>query len=1156
MISDQASFVHLQVHTEYSLVDSVIRIGSLIEKAKNCQMSAVAMTDEMALFGMVKFYKAACAQGIKPIIGSEILTDEGRITLLCRDALGYRHLTQLISRAYQVSWRQGRPFVPWHWLEENPELANGLIALSTVSEGILQPLFNQDEIQMGLCQQWMDRRAALFPDAFYIEMRRMGDQPDPRMDQIFDFAARFDLPLVATGAVRFLEPDDFDAHEARVAVGSGYKLNDPTRPRRYSPDQYFKTTDQMRQLWADAPSLITNAVEISKRCNLELKLDQVFLPRCPIPNDLSMEAYLEQSALKGLERRLGARSLTSEQQKIYHDRLQLEVSVIGEMGFAGYFLIVADFIGWAKSQKIPVGPGRGSGAGSLVAYVLGITDLDPLDYDLLFERFLNPERVSMPDFDIDFCMEGRDRVIQYVAETYGRDSVSQIITFGTMAAKAVIRDVGRVLDQPYGFVDKIAKLIPFALGMTLKQALEDEPLLQKRYEEEEEVKSLIDLALKLEGLTRNVGKHAGGVVIAPSRLTDFVPLYFEEGTQVPVSQFDKDDVEKIGLVKFDFLGLKTLTIIDWALQNIRQKQHDLNSTEASIQIDAIPLNDPATFKLFCSGRTTAVFQLESDGMQDLITRLRPDSFEDIIALVALYRPGPLQSGMVDDFIARKHGLQEIAYPHPDLELVLRPTYGVILYQEQVMQIAQVLSGYTLGQADLLRRAMGKKKPEEMVKQRTIFKEGAVARGIEGSLAESIFDLMEKFAGYGFNKSHSAAYALISYQTAWLKAHYPECFMAAVLSADMQHTDKVVHFLNECDHMGLTVLKPNVQSSAFHFTVNAAHQIQYGLGAIKGVGEGAVQGIVEARQTGQFKSFFDFLRRIDLKRSNKRTLEALILSGALDEFGSRKALICSLEKAMSWAAKMVKHAASGQMDLFALFEEDRLLSEPMLETVLPYSFDERLKAEKSVLGHYLSGHPLDPYQAVLKARGIRILNQLKPTEKAEQVQVAGLIHSMKIKKSAKGDPILFATLEDQSGQLDLAFFGDAFQNYREHIEAGEIYGIEGRIRLNPFNGRVRLSVQSLFSLKEWRSRGLRQMTLFWGAEPERATLLKTALAPHVIPSSELACRVNLIYQSHGENYEIGLGTWGYVRASPELLAALEPLFPHPKQWVLEYDPTIV
>ncbi|MCX4188654.1 DNA polymerase III subunit alpha, partial [Methylophaga sp. OBS4] len=847
-------FVHLHLHTDYSLIDGLVRIKPLVKTVAEQGMPAVAITDQHNLFAAVKLFNAAMQAGVKPILGADMrLRDPAdakqstRFVLLCMNLEGFHNLSRLLSRAYMEGQHLGVPMLEAEWLQGQTD---GLICLSGGREGALgKALLNhqRDEIEQQL-QFWQQQ----FPDRFYLELIRTGREDEERfLRAAVKLAASHDIPVVASNDVRFLTPDQFEAHEAKVCINEGRLLDDPRRPRHYSEHQYLRTADEMVRLFEDIPEAIENTIEIAKRCNLELSLGEHYLPDFPVPEGMTIDEFFTQESYQGLDERLQVLFPGEQEREAnkgrFQERLQIELDVINQMGFPGYFLIVADFIQWAKNNGVPVGPGRGSGAGSLVAYALKITDLDPLQYDLLFERFLNPERVSLPDFDVDFCMDGRDRVIEYVSQHYGRDHVSQIITFGTMAAKAVLRDVGRVLGHPYGFVDQLAKLVPFELKMTLSKAMEQEPLLKERYDKEEEVKTLIDLALQLEGLTRNVGKHAGGVVIAPKVLTEYTPIYCEHNGAGLVSQFDKDDVESVGLVKFDFLGLKTLTVIDWAMNNVRTL---LPAEEADkIDIANLPLDDKPTYDLLKRCETTAVFQLESRGMKELVKRLQPDNFEDIIALVALFRPGPLQSGMVDDFVNRKHGRARVDYPHPDLEPVLKPTYGVIVYQEQVMQIAQILAGYSLGGADMLRRAMGKKKAEEMAEQRQIFLEGAEKRGISEKEAGPIFDLMEKFAEYGFNKSHSAAYALVAYQTAWLKAHYPSAFMAAVLSADMDNTDKVVGLIDECRDMKLTVQPPDVNFSKIQFTVEDDKTIRYGLGAIKGVGESALAGIVAEREQG-------------------------------------------------------------------------------------------------------------------------------------------------------------------------------------------------------------------------------------------------------------------------------------------------------------------
>ncbi len=1084
-----ARFVHLNVHTEYSIVDGLVRIKPLMHALISRGMNTVAVTDFCNLFAAVKVFQAAVSLGIKPIIGGDLPChfahknkDVSTLIVLCQNELGYRNLTCLISKAYQEGQYLGEPRVHYEWLHEYSE---GLIALSGGSDGLIGQALLAGDMKGAIEQaQYLAR---IFPNRFYLEIQRT-NQPRENLynSALMQLAETLNLPLVASNKVRFLDKHDFEAHEARICINRGLSLADPRREHNFSCDQYLRGAQEMATLFADLPQAIENTYQISLRCNLLLTLGNNYLPNFPIPAHSTEKLYLSQLSQEGLEQRLSIllHQETPEQLKarkvVYEERLQLELDVINSMGFPGYFLIVADFIQWAKKNGIPVGPGRGSGAGSLVAYALGITDLDPLQYELLFERFLNPERVSMPDFDIDFCMEGRDRVIEYVAQKYGRHSVSQIITFGTMAAKAVVRDVGRVLGHPYSFVDKLAKLIPFELGITLTKALETETELQRRYQDEEEVKELLQLALKLEGITRNAGKHAGGVVIAPSKLTDFTAVYCEQGSTQIVSQFDKDDVESVGLVKFDFLGLRTLTIIDWAVRTINEQLQQKN--QALLDISIISTRDAPTFDLLKNCQTTAVFQLESRGMKELINRLQPDCFEEIIALVALFRPGPLQSGMVDDFIDRKHGRSKVEYPHPDLEPILKPTYGVILYQEQVMQIAQVLANFTLGAADLLRRAMGKKKPEEMAKQRTIFIEGAVARSVNEQNAAQIFALMEKFAGYGFNKSHSAAYALVAYQTAWLKAHYPAAFMAAVLSSDLDNTDKIVVFINECKQMHLKIWPPCVNLSNYRFSVGAENSIIYGLGAIKGVGESAINCIVNERLTnGAFCSLFDFCQRLDLRKVNRRVLESLIKAGALDSWGiTRASLLATIEKALKLAEKNQQNLHSGQADLFSFFGEEDTSDTAYLEGT-PASIQVVLEDEKSTLGFYLSGHPTSHY---LKEFGSYItpIKQLNPSTRKKAV-LCGVITSIRKILTKRGKKLLILAVEDASSKADVVVFSEIADTYPSLLSTGQKIIIDGDVAHDDFSGGVKISATQLQSIADARVRFARFLQLTIGSNDE-------------------------------------------------------------------------
>ena len=1161
-------FVHLHVHTEYSLVDSVVRIDSeraddgrilregLIDATARQGMPAVALTDEGNLFALVKFYRAAQARGVKPLVGVDAwLRDDGqraessRLVLLCQNEDGYRNLTRLVSRSYLEGRGRTGPMIDRAWLDATTTA--GLIALSGAREGDVGRLLVAG--RPAEARQVLDGWLALFGDRFYLELQRTGRAGEEEcIAGSLSLAAVAGVPVVATNDVRFVRRDDYEAHEARVCIREGARLADPARPRRYSDQQYLRSPDEMLKVFEDIPEALENSLEVGRRLNLELRLGKSWLPAYPVAAGRTVEQELGEAASAGLTERLtqvhsapGAPPATHE---TYRSRLASELATICEMGFAGYFLIVADFIRWARENGVPVGPGRGSGAGSLVAFALRITDLDPLRYDLLFERFLNPERVSMPDFDIDFCMEGRDRVIDYVASRYGRDRVSQIITYGTLAAKAVVRDVARVLGQNYGFADSIAKLIPFELGITLDDALRKEDELRRRYQAEDDVREVIDLARSLEGLVRNAGTHAGGVVIAPSVLTDFAPLYCEEGSTSVLTQFDKDDVEAAGLVKFDFLGLRTLTIIDWAVRTINAAR--AAAGEPPLDPANLAVDDADTFALLKRCETTAIFQLESRGMRDLVRRLQPDRFEDVIALVALFRPGPLQSGMVDDFIARKHGRTTgpIDYLHPDLEPVLSPTYGVILYQEQVMQIAQVLAGYTLGGADLLRRAMGKKSPEEMAKQRSIFVDGAVARGVVQHTAAHIFDLMEKFAGYGFNKSHSAAYALLAYQTAWLKAHYPAAFMAAVLSSDMDRTDKIVTLIDECRRMGLAVEAPDVNSSQFMFAVEGA-SIRYGLGAIKGVGEAAVDCMIAERTAGgAFRDLRDLCRRADPNRVNRRVFEALIRAGALDGLAANRAtLMHELPAAMQAADQSSKAQAAGQSDLFGVATPataDAATAAARAAPQAEWSDAVRLAGERETLGLYLTGHPIAEYERELApavSGRIADLGGPRPVGAGEggwrtpgrNVTVAGLV--LEIRK--RNGRVSFI-LDDRSGRVEVTLFEDVLQQYRALIERDAILVVDGALRWDEFIEDWRLTAKRILDLDQAREQYARRLVLRWpGSRNGDAGTVVSALEQALRPSRGGRCAVGIRYLRADASAFVELGEEWTVRPSRELIERL-------------------
>ncbi|WP_139464125.1 DNA polymerase III subunit alpha [Aeromonas veronii] len=1143
-------FIHLRVHSDFSMVDGLQKINPIVGAAAANNMPALALTDQMNMCGLVRFYGAAHGKGIKPIVGAdfwvqsdELGDEQFRLTLLAMDNDGYQNITLLISRGYQRGHVQGRPVIDKSWLAEH---AKGVIVLSGGREGDVGKFMLKGNRQM--TEQCVAFYQTHFPDAYYLELLRTG-RPDEEvyLHMAVAIATEFELPVVATNEVVFLNADDFDAHEIRVAIHDGYTLMDKRRPRRYSPQQYLRSQEEMAELFADIPEALENTVEIAKRCNVTVRLGEYFLPNFPT-GDMTTEDFLVAKSKEGLEERLEFLfpdpQVRAERRPEYDERLDIELKVINQMGFPGYFLIVMEFIQWSKDNGIPVGPGRGSGAGSLVAYALKITDLDPLEFDLLFERFLNPERVSMPDFDVDFCMDRRDEVIEHVSDMYGRDAVSQIITFGSMAAKAVVRDVGRVLGHAYGFVDRISKLIPPDPGMTLAKAFEAEPKLPELYEQDEEVKDLIDMARRLEGVVRNAGKHAGGVVIAPTKITDFAPLYCDDEGHHPVTQFDKNDVEYAGLVKFDFLGLRTLTIIDWALGMINPRL--AKEGKPPVDIAAIPIDDKKSFDLLQRYETTAVFQLESRGMKDLIKRLRPDCFEDMIALVALFRPGPLQSGMVDNFIDRKHGNEAISYPdekwqHESLKPILEPTYGIILYQEQVMQIAQTLAGYTLGGADMLRRAMGKKKPEEMAKQRAGFEEGAVKNGVDGELAMKIFDLVEKFAGYGFNKSHSAAYALVSYQTLWLKTHFPAEFMAAVMTADMDNTDKIVTLVDECQRMGLTVIPPDVNTGRYRFSVNEDGHIVYGIGAVKGVGEGPIDAILSARdQDGPFRDLFDFCNRVDIKKLNKRVMEKLILSGAMDRLGPhRAALMATLEEAMRAAEQHAKAQAVGQVDMFGVLTEEIDDVKKAFANVPHWPDKVWLEGERETLGLYLTGHPINQYSSELRRYTSGRLCDLHPTSRDTVTTAAGLVIAARSMVTKRGNKMGIFTLDDRSGRLDVTLFSEALEKYEELMQKDRILVVSGQVSFDDFSGGLKMSARELLDINDARERFARAIRISLD-EQRIDDRFFPRLCEILEPARAGVCPVQVNYRRPGSRVRLTLGTEWRVTPTDQLIDDLRVL----------------
>jgi DNA polymerase-3 subunit alpha len=1135
-------FTHLRLHSEFSIVDGLVRVDDVIKAAARDGQAALAITDLANLFAMVKFYKAARGKGVKPIAGCDVWISNdddrdkpSRLLLLVKNRNGYLQLCELLSRAWLTNLHRGRAEIRAEWLQELQQTgqAGGLIALSGAHFGDVGIAI--DNGNPALARRCAQRWAAIFPGHFYIEVQRAGQlNMEAHVQQAVALAAELQLPVVATHPIQFLTPEEFTAHEARTCIAEGEILANPRRARRFNEQQCFKTQAEMAELFADMPAALRNTVEIAKRCNLQLELGKPKLPLFPTPDGMSLDDFLVQQAQEGLEARL--RQLFPNEEKRaakrqrYEERLKFETDTIIKMGFPGYFLIVADFIQWAKNNGVPVGPGRGSGAGSLVAYSLSITDLDPLQYNLLFERFLNPERVSMPDFDIDFCQEGRDRVIQYVKDRYGKEAVSQIATFGTMAAKGAVRDVGRVLDMSYMFCDGISKLIPFKPGklVTIADALQEEPQLKERYETEEEVRQLLELAQQVEGIARNIGMHAGGVLIAPGKLTDFCPLYTQGGDAGVVSQYDKDDVEAVGLVKFDFLGLTTLTILDRAVRYIKQ----LDPALAGFDLAKLPLDDRASYELLTKARTVAVFQLESRGMQGMLKDARPDRFEDIIALVALYRPGPMD--LIPDFCRRKHG-EAFDYPDPRTEGILSETYGIMVYQEQVMQMAQVIGGYSLGGADLLRRAMGKKKAEEMAQHRLIFREGAAKNGLSAEKADEIFDLMEKFAGYGFNKSHAAAYALLSYHTAYLKAHHPAAFMAANLSLAMDDTDKIKILVEDAvDICGLKLLPPDINRSEYRFTPvgepgKKAMQIRYGLGAVKGSGQGAIEAVIAARNAGgPFISLFDFTKRVDRKQINRRTIEALVRAGAFDCFGvDRAILLASVSLAMEGAEQA--QASINQVSLFGGDDSD--LEQPIeYVKVAPWSEKQRLTEEKSALGFYLSGHLFNAYADEVRKFVRTKLSSLEPSR--EPRLMAGVISGVRTQMTQRGK-IVIISLDDSTAVVEVTVYNELYDAHRNLFKEDEFLAVLGKVSEDRFSGGLRITAEKVMDIAAARIQFGRQFS-FTLSERIDPLQFRNILTPF---RTEAGLPLTLRYLQQGVGCEIRLADDWRVTPDDALRQAL-------------------
>ncbi|MBS0291617.1 MAG: DNA polymerase III subunit alpha [Proteobacteria bacterium] len=1109
-------FVHLRLHTEFSVVDGTTRIDEAVKAAARDGQPALAITDLNNLFGAVKFYKEGRGKGVKPIVGVEICVEgdagapPARMLLLVQNRQGYLNLSELLARAWTRNVVKNLPLCTWDWLQE---LNQGLIVLAGAQAGpVGQALLKGDEAGAAALAL---RLAGIFTHRFYIEVQRAGRADDEaHVTAAAQLAARLQLPVVATHPVQFATADGYEAHEARVCIAEGEILANPRRVRRFTREQYFKTGAEMQALFADLPSAIANTLEIARRCNLTLVLGKPRLPDFPTPNGMPIEEYFRYASHEGLKERLihlfPNEAEREKQRPRYEERLEFELGTILKMGFPGYFLIVGDFIQWAKTHGCPVGPGRGSGAGSLVAYALKITDLDPLQYNLLFERFLNPERVSMPDFDIDFCQANRDRVIDYVKDKYGKDAVSQIATFGTMAAKAAIRDVGRVMDMSYTFCDGISKLVPGKPGQTYtlayppeprkegdknNYALELEPMLYERVRKEEDVRTIIEMAQQLEGMTRNIGMHAGGVLIAPGKLTDFCPLYQQPGSESAVSQYDKDDVEAIGLVKFDFLGLATLTILEIAREFV-MKRH---KGQENFGYENIPLDDAPTYRLFSEGRTEAVFQFESRGMQGMLKEAKPSRLEDLIALNALYRPGPMD--LIPSFVNRKHGKEVVEYPHPLVEPVLAETYGIMVYQEQVMQTAQVLGGYSLGGADMLRRAMGKKKAEEMAEHRAIFRKGAAEKGISQDKADEVFDLMEKFAGYGFNKSHAAAYSLLAYHTGWLKVHYTAEFYCANMTVEMDDTDKLkVLYEDATKHFGMSFEPPDINRGNYRFEPVTDKVIRYGLGAVKGTGQQAIEAIIAAREgrgvgprgadRGPFKSLFDFCVRVDRTRINKRTVEALIKAGAFDALHlDRAALVASIDRAFDFAAAQLANANQG--GLFDMMGEDAIGSstqEPELAQVTPWGIKERLMQEKTAVGFYLSGHLFDEVQQEVR-RFVRTPIAELADSREPQV-LAGIVGDYRVISGQRGKLALFK-LDDKSGVIEASADEGVVASCAGALKDDEFVVLSGRMQFDHFSGGLRVKVQQVWDLAGARARFGRYLLVgsHGGAKPDVAGIVQ-------------------------------------------------------------------
>ena len=1039
----KSSFAHLRVSSEYSIFKGLLSVEKLVEKAKSFGMPAIALTDHSNMFGLVKFFKKCEKEGIKPISGSTLniarSSEDRPYEFLClaKNIDGHKNLMHGLSKA---SRNQSKSILYDDFLN----ICNDIFVITGSENSEIFSLILNDKENEAV--ELIEKYKADFKNNFVIEIQNTGKESHKIfMASILPIASRLSIPVIATNDVLFGDREDFEIHETKVCINSGKTLNDPNREKIYSEEQYFKSQDEMQDLFGDFPDVLSNTLEIAKQCNLSIEPDGYFLPEYPVPDGQDFDTHLKSLVEESLDNLIA--KFDNDKVEEYKARVKYELDQIKTMGFSSYFLIVYDFIKWSKNNDVPVGPGRGSGAGSLVAFCLGITALDPIKHGLLFERFLNPERISMPDFDIDFCMEKRDKVIEYVSSKYGKDAVSQIVTFGTMAARGVVRDVTRALGKPYSLGDRISKMIPFEIGMTLEKAISRQPVLKQAIKDDDEVQEIMNLSFKLEGGIRNIGKHAGGVVIAPGSLADFSPIYFDSDTSSVLTQFDKDDVEKIGLVKFDFLGLRTLTIIDKAIKSINDDLASRNKDQ--LDISNIDLNDSKVFELLSAGKTTAVFQLESPGMKDLIKRLKPTKFEEIVALLALFRPGPLDSGMHDEFVNRKNGKVPVTYPHKLLEPVLSETYGVILYQEQVMESARVLAGYSLGQADILRRAMGKKQVEEMDKQRTIFVNGCKDNNIKEDLANKIFNLIETFAGYGFNKSHSAAYALLSFQTAYLKTYYPEYFMAAVLSSAQGNTDKISSIIKECKDMNISVLSPNILTSGTNFFVNPKKQIEYGLTSLKGVAESFIYHLSEIREKHTFNNLLDFSKKVNVKLGGKKSLESLSKAGAFDSICDSRsiALACIPDMLKEGDKKASDELFAG--DLFSNVEED-FNPYDQYKDVNPLNFSQKLKYEKEALGFYISGHPVEAIKDDIKDLRSHKISDLDAN--TSSATIVGLVNSTRQIKDSKNKPITFVNFDDESGSMDGIILSDLYEEKYGIIQEDTILRFYGSVEVDDYRSR--------------------------------------------------------------------------------------------------------